>query len=127
MDSRTPRRLNILAPLPFLAKGALSLAVLRAISERGHKVLVGYYLDGGDGYTEGPCTDFAAEGRLIDLTKSHSDEGIASFGTSASIWFCRSAPLGLFATALSEGDERRLASRRYSLQQHRPHPEPFSG
>ncbi len=75
MDSQ-PARLNILALLPFLVKGALSLAVLRAMRERGHKVLVASYLDGGGGYTEDPCADFAAAGRLVDMTKSHGEEGI---------------------------------------------------
>ena len=76
MDSQPARRLNILALLPFRAKGALSLAVLREMSERGHKVMVASYLDGGGGYTEDPCADFSAEGRLVDMTKSHGDEGI---------------------------------------------------
>ena len=76
MDAQSPRRLNILVLLPFLAKAALSLYVMRAMRERGHRVVVAYYLHGGGGYTEDPCADFAAEGRLVDLSTRRGDEGI---------------------------------------------------
>jgi glycosyltransferase involved in cell wall biosynthesis len=63
--SNPPR---IVALLPFLVEGTLSLNVLRELRRRGADVAVAFCGKGGRGYTPDPMTDFAAENRLIDLS-----------------------------------------------------------
>jgi FkbM family methyltransferase len=60
---------GIVALLPFLVEGALSLNVLRALRAKGADVAVAYCANGGGGYTPDPMTDFAEENRLIDLSE----------------------------------------------------------
>lgn len=78
MATRPAGTKGILALLPFLVTGALSLAVLRAMRNRGLEVCVGYYLPGGGGYTPDPAADLCAEGRLIDLSASQGECGISA-------------------------------------------------
>jgi glycosyltransferase involved in cell wall biosynthesis len=69
MDSwSTDLRQGILVLLPFLAKGALSLSVMRAMRDRGLDVHVAFYIRGGGGYTPDPADDLTSEGRLIDMS-----------------------------------------------------------
>lgn len=58
---------NILALLPFLVKGALSISVLREMRKRGFDVTVAYCVDASTVYTPDPMDDFLSDGRLIDL------------------------------------------------------------
>ncbi|RAS23141.1 glycosyltransferase [Paraburkholderia bryophila] len=60
---------RILALLPFLVKGALSIIVLRSLRERGFDVTVAFCEDASEIYVADPLLDFAADGHLIDLTK----------------------------------------------------------
>lgn len=62
---------GILALLPFLVEGALSIAVLRALRAQGADVAVGYCLADTGGYARDRMADFAAENRLIDLSALH--------------------------------------------------------
>ena len=78
METRSSGSQGVLALLPFLVKGALSLDILRAMCVRGLDVCVAYYLAGGGGYTPDPCDDLRAEGRLVDMTASQSEGGIAA-------------------------------------------------
>jgi len=75
MDTRSNGPLGILAILPFLVKGALSLAVLRAMRERGLDVSVAFHTHSSH-YTPDPAEDFAAAGRLIDLSDHQGPSGI---------------------------------------------------
>jgi glycosyltransferase involved in cell wall biosynthesis len=59
----------ILALLPFLVEGALSLSVLRAMRDRGVKVVVAYFLPEAHGYTRDSAADFERDGCLLDFTK----------------------------------------------------------
>jgi glycosyltransferase involved in cell wall biosynthesis len=59
---------GIVALLPYLVNGALSLNVLRALRAKGADVAVAFCANGGGGYTPDPMTDFAAENGLIDLS-----------------------------------------------------------
>jgi glycosyltransferase involved in cell wall biosynthesis len=65
---RKPTTGGIVALLPFLVEGALSLNVLRALRVKGADVAVAFCANGGSGYTPDPMCDFAAENRLIDLS-----------------------------------------------------------
>jgi glycosyltransferase involved in cell wall biosynthesis len=76
MDTRSDRPAGILALLPFLVTGALSLIVLRAMRERGLDITVAFHMRGGGGYTPDPAEDFAAAGRLIDLSDHQGPSGI---------------------------------------------------
>jgi glycosyltransferase involved in cell wall biosynthesis len=67
---------SVIALLPFLVKGALSLIVLRAMRERGIDVSIAYYMRRAEGYTADDCGDFRGDGRLIDLVDTTSDEAI---------------------------------------------------
>ncbi len=78
MQTRPADKQGILALLPFLVTGALSLAVLRAMLARGLDICVGFYLPGGSGYTPDPAEDLKSEGRLIDLSACHGEVGIAA-------------------------------------------------
>ncbi len=57
----------IIALLPFLVKGALSLSVLRAMRDRGFDVTVAYYMWEAVGYTRDPAEDFEVAGRLLNM------------------------------------------------------------
>lgn len=59
---------SLVALLPFLVKGALSLIVLREMRERGLSIAVAYYMPEATGYTRDPLEDFQETGDLIDLT-----------------------------------------------------------
>jgi glycosyltransferase involved in cell wall biosynthesis len=63
-------RQGILALLPFLVNGALSMTVLRALRNRGMDICVAYYQEGASGYTTDPAEDFRAEGRLITISQT---------------------------------------------------------
>jgi glycosyltransferase involved in cell wall biosynthesis len=64
---------GILALLPFIVNGALSMIVLRALRARGMDISVAYYQEGAQGYSTDAAEDFRAEGRL--LTVSPTDRG----------------------------------------------------
>ncbi len=66
----------ILALLPFLVKGALSLIVLRAMRERGFDVTIGYYMPKAEGYTADACIDFKRDDRLLNLAGKSSSEAV---------------------------------------------------
>jgi glycosyltransferase involved in cell wall biosynthesis len=68
-------RQGILALLPFVVNGALSMIVLRALRSRGMDISVAYYQEGALGYTSDPAEDFLADGRL--LTISQTDRAVA--------------------------------------------------
>ncbi|MCA8906665.1 MAG: glycosyltransferase [Rhodospirillaceae bacterium] len=68
---------GILAILPFLVKGALSLIVLRAMRARGLDITVAYTMPEAVGYTRDPLEDFAADERLLDLTAATDAEAVA--------------------------------------------------
>jgi glycosyltransferase involved in cell wall biosynthesis len=59
---------GIVAILPFLVKGALSLSVLRAMRDRGYDITLIYYHPETHGYTRDLAADFEAEGRLLDFS-----------------------------------------------------------
>lgn len=59
---------GILALLPFLVNGALSMIVLRAMRDRGMDICVAYYQEGAPGYTTDRAEDFQAEGRLLTVS-----------------------------------------------------------
>lgn len=63
-------RQGILAVLPFLVNGALSLIVLRAMRKRGMDISVAYYQEGALGYTTDPAEDFRADGRLLTISQT---------------------------------------------------------
>lgn len=63
-------RQGILALLPFLVNGALSMMVLRVMRSRGMDICVGYYQEGAPGYTTDPAEDFQADGRLLKISAS---------------------------------------------------------
>lgn len=69
-----PQR-GILAILPFLVVGSLPVSVMREMRARGLDVTVARYLPVAQGYTMDPLEDFAAEGRLIDLSEAMGPEG----------------------------------------------------
>lgn len=60
---------RILALLPFLVKGALSIIVLRNLRERGLDVTVAFCEDASKIYVPDPLDDFQADGHLLDLRK----------------------------------------------------------
>lgn len=65
---------KILALLPFLVKGALSLQVLREMRRRDFDVTVAFCMDASHIYTPDDMEDFRADGCLIDLTRySHGE------------------------------------------------------
>jgi len=70
MDSGEHRPRGIIALLPFLVKGALSLSVLRAMRERGLDITLAYHAPGAAGYTRDPAADFEADNRLLDLSET---------------------------------------------------------
>jgi glycosyltransferase involved in cell wall biosynthesis len=59
---------TILALLPFLVKGALSIAVLREMRKRGFDVTVAYCADASTVYTPDPMDDFWSADRILDLS-----------------------------------------------------------
>ena len=61
-------RQGILALLPFIVNGALSMIVLRALRARGMDISVAYYQEGAPGYTTDTADDFRAEGRLLTIS-----------------------------------------------------------
>ena len=78
MADQPTRPQGILALLPFLVTGALSLNIFRELIRRGVDIHVGYYLPSAGGYTRDPCVDLAEADRLIDLTAAQDDTGIAT-------------------------------------------------
>lgn len=66
--------LRILALLPFLYKGALSIEVFRAMSSRGIDVTVAYCDDISGSQPYDDMADFRAENRLLDLTASNTED-----------------------------------------------------
>src|SRR6516162_8472064 len=69
-------RRAVVALLPFLVKGALSLSVLRAMRNRGFDITIAYYMSEAVGYTRDPAEDFAAKGRLVDMTDAAGIYGV---------------------------------------------------
>lgn len=72
------QRGGILALLPFLVSGALSTVILRAMRERGLDVTVAFYFPSAVGYTPDHAGDFAADGRLLDMTRHWGPSGAAT-------------------------------------------------
>lgn len=70
MAEPAPAARGILALFPFLVVGSLPVSVMREMRARGHDVTVARYLPVAQGYTMDPLDDFAAEGRLIDLSEA---------------------------------------------------------
>ena len=68
MLSHAARPTGVLALLPFMVQGALSLAVFRAMIDRGMSLAVAYYIRDGGGYTEDVAEDLRTADRLIDLS-----------------------------------------------------------
>jgi glycosyltransferase involved in cell wall biosynthesis len=65
---------RVLALLPFLAKGARSLEIFRAIAAKGVEVSVAFFEDASAIHAADPMDDFAADGRLIDLSRADHRE-----------------------------------------------------
>ena len=59
---------NILALLPFIVKGALSIKILRAMRQKGFDVTLSFRQNIPHIYVPDPLDDFIAEDRLIDLS-----------------------------------------------------------
>lgn len=59
---------RILALLPFLAKGALSIEIFRALRARGTEITVAFCRDESAAMEADPLEDFQATGDLIDLS-----------------------------------------------------------
>jgi glycosyltransferase involved in cell wall biosynthesis len=53
-----------------MAQGALVLSVLRAMRERGFDITIAFYRSEASPYTSDPAQDFAADGKLLDMTDS---------------------------------------------------------
>lgn len=71
---------RVLALLPFLVKGALSLAVLRNMRRRGFDVTIAWLHDASAQYTPDPIEEFRATGRAIDLTHQRPDRHVGILG-----------------------------------------------
>ncbi|MEO9191677.1 MAG: glycosyltransferase [Acetobacteraceae bacterium] len=67
---------RVLALLPFLVEGALSLAVLRDMRRRGFDVTIAWRYDASAQYTPDPVEEFRATGRAIDLTQQPPDRHV---------------------------------------------------
>ncbi len=80
MDSGQHGPRGIIALLPFLVKGALSLAVLRAMRERGLDITLACHAPEAVGYTRDPAADFEAENRLLDLSGKGTEPYLATLG-----------------------------------------------
>jgi len=59
---------RILALLPFLVKGALSIAIFRALRARGVEITVAYCGDASADYEPDALEDFASTGHLLNLS-----------------------------------------------------------
>lgn len=59
---------RILALLPFLVKGALSIAIFRALRERGMDITVAYCGDASASYEPDALDDFTSTGHLLNLS-----------------------------------------------------------
>jgi len=68
MDTGRYGTRGVVALLPFLVKGALSLSVLRAMRTRGLDITLAHQWAAAPGYTTDPASDFAADDRLLDLS-----------------------------------------------------------
>jgi glycosyltransferase involved in cell wall biosynthesis/SAM-dependent methyltransferase len=62
---------RIVTLLPFMVKGNLALSIMRALRDRNEDVAVAFCSNESGGYTADRMEDFAAEGRLIDLTSMY--------------------------------------------------------
>jgi glycosyltransferase involved in cell wall biosynthesis len=62
---------KIVAFLPFLVIGDLTVAIMRALQARGGAVAIAFCSKECGCYIADPMEDFAAEGRLIDLSSMH--------------------------------------------------------
>ena len=71
------RRRAVLALLPFLVRGALSIAVLREMRRRGLDVVVAYYAKEAVGYARDALDEFDRAGRLVDLSNTDERAAIA--------------------------------------------------
>jgi glycosyltransferase involved in cell wall biosynthesis len=67
---------SIIALLPFLVKGALSLSLLRAMRDRGFDVTIAYYMSAAAGYTRDPLEDFETVGRLLNMVNAPGMIGV---------------------------------------------------
>jgi glycosyltransferase involved in cell wall biosynthesis len=67
----SPRKATIVALLPFLVIGDLTVAIMRALQARGGAVAIAFCSKECGCYIADPMEDFAAEGRLIDLSSMH--------------------------------------------------------
>lgn len=59
---------RILVLLPFLVKGALSIAIFRALRARGADITIAYCGDASAAYEPDALDDFASTGHLLDLS-----------------------------------------------------------
>jgi len=67
---------RVLALLPFLVQGALSLAVLRDMRRRGFDVTIAWCHDASAQYTADAIEEFRVAGRAIDLTQQSPDRHV---------------------------------------------------
>jgi glycosyltransferase involved in cell wall biosynthesis len=67
----SPRKAMIVALLPFLVIGDRTVAIMRALQARGGAVAIAFCSKECGCYIADPMEDFAAEGRLIDLSSMH--------------------------------------------------------
>lgn len=65
---------RILALLPFLVKGALSIEIFRALRARGVEITVAFCSDASATYEPDPMDDFRNSGHLLDLSKASGAE-----------------------------------------------------
>ena len=77
MEARPSGTQSVLALLPFLVTGALSLNIFREMRRRGFDITVAFYQRGGVGYTFEPAEDFASAGRLLDMSRQHGQDALA--------------------------------------------------
>lgn len=63
---------RILALLPFLVKGALSVAIFRALRARGVEVTIAYCSDASVAYEPDAAEDFVCTGHLVNLSSMSS-------------------------------------------------------
>jgi len=67
---------GVLALFPFLVTGSLPVSVMRDLHRRGEDAHVARYLPKAVGYTMDDMTDFASEGRLVDMYNHLGADGV---------------------------------------------------
>jgi glycosyltransferase involved in cell wall biosynthesis len=71
---------NVLALLPSLTKGAQSIEIFRAMSEKGIDVAIAFSADSSAPYAADEMDDFLARDRLIDLSRADLAESFEVIG-----------------------------------------------